>query len=192
MRSFESDFVRLRVFDTPNVSVTTNDGCWALIRANLIFVRGAPGSGKTTVANKLQDLKFATHVFETDEFWIRPNGFYDFNFKLLSAAHEWNHLRVSSCLFGNFHDVVPVISNTSIPVKSMKDYIMTGLEMQNIYNPGNKLNVTVIECHENYGSVHNVPEETVAKMRANFQTSDADYTNLLKEIDRAQVERTGS
>ena len=190
MRLFESDFVRLSVFDAPRL--TYDNGVLLTLAANMIFVRGAPGSGKTTAANDLQELGFGARVFETDEFWIRPNGFYDFNFKLLSAAHEWNHLRVSSCLFGNFHEVTPIISNTSIPVKSMKDYIMTGLEMQNIYNPGNKLNVTVIECHENYGSVHNVPEETVAKMRANFQTSDADYANLLKEIDRAQVERTGS
>lgn len=49
----------------------------------LFLVRGLPGSGKSTIANRLSDV-----VMEADLFFMTPNG-YQFDGTRISEAHEW-------------------------------------------------------------------------------------------------------
>jgi NEDD4-binding protein 2 len=61
---------------------------------SLIIMRGCPGSGKSTLSKKIEqdaDLKTdGVAVFSTDNYWLRPDGIYDFNFRYIKEAHQWN------------------------------------------------------------------------------------------------------
>ena len=72
--------------------------------APIIIIRGAPGAGKSTFAQKLRDSIFhncnrITAIFETDNFFVDSINHrdYHFNTQLLSIAHAWNQGEVIRC-----------------------------------------------------------------------------------------------
>lgn len=143
----------------------------------LYIVRGLPGSGKSTFAKNYILSSFSYggcwHV-EADMFWMRPNGVYDFNPKLLKDAHEWCLNKTKQFLKGA--DVV--VSNTFTTKREIQPYIDMSLDMGVPY--------IIIRCDGNYGSIHNVPEETLKKMKERFVDIDGeiyveDYKRILEE-----------
>ena len=52
----------------------------------LYVLRGVPGSGKSSYC---RDILPTAVVCSADNYFIRPDGFYDWNKNLLSRAHEW-------------------------------------------------------------------------------------------------------
>jgi hypothetical protein len=60
-----------------------------------------------------------------------------------------------------------IVSNTFTTMKEMRPYI----------DLANRLGAAldVVEMHSQYGSIHNVPEETMAKMRARWMTLPEGY-----------------
>jgi uridine kinase len=114
----------------------------------LYLIRGLPGSGKTTLAKQMSKDMDIAH-FEADMFF-EIDGEYKFDPKKLGDAHAWCLRSVADELF---HGYDVIVSNTFTTKKEMNDY----LEL----TP----NSVIIECKGNYGSVHNVPEATLAKMR---------------------------
>lgn len=116
---------------------------------HLYLIRGLPGSGKSTLARKMSEAMGLKH-FEADMFM--PKSGFDPSY--LSSAHE-------GC-FGNtvhaLHEGYSVVvSNTFVKIWEMMRYL-------NLPYPH-----TVITCEGEYGSIHNVPEQTVAKMRAEWE-----------------------
>ena len=136
-----------------------------LLDLDAIFMRGAPGSGKSTMAKEISD-EFGDReglsiddyavVLETDDYWIRPDGFYDFQAKHLGRAHDW-------CFETFVHHIAigrrVILCNTNIELLHMARYI------EAIINDRGKADVTFIQLNSDYGNVHGVPNEVVDRMR---------------------------
>jgi len=145
----------------------------------LVLVRGLPGSGKSTLAEKINDVIWsmdveegAGFVYETDKYWVRPDGSYDFNPRMLKESHEWNQSEVRECIERLAHyegdtDYI-VVSNTLTTLKEMEPYL-------DMIDPED---VVVVHCTNNYGSIHDVPSHTIAKMGQRWQ----DTPSHLREI----------
>jgi predicted kinase len=118
----------------------------------LLLIRGLPGSGKTSLARKLE-----THYIhcETDKFWGID---YNFDITKIKEAHEWCQKKVREELENGFSVVV---SNTFTTQKEMQPYFDMAKELN--------ASVQVVLCQGNFGSVHNVPQEALDRMKARFE-----------------------
>ena len=125
----------------------------------LILVRGLPGSGKTTFAEKLLILSY-----EADDFFIGDNG-YDFDVAKLADAHKWCIEMARTSLREN-KDVA--ISNTFSTVAEMEPYIVHARCLGH--------NVVVFRMSGSYGSVHNVPAHTIERMRERWENYPGEIT----------------
>ncbi|WP_117233895.1 ATP-binding protein [Vibrio maerlii] len=123
----------------------------------LILIRGLPGSGKSTLAQKFVKNDGFTHL-EADMYFVNKNGEYCFDPQLLSAAHDWCQKQTVRAL-RNKQDVV--VSNTFVQRWEIKPYAKLAKQF--------KVTLEVMECQGAYGSIHDVPEETIAKMKRRWQ-----------------------
>lgn len=116
----------------------------------LIIIRGLPGSGKSTMAEKFVAMGY-THC-ETDAFFM-VNGEYKFDGNRLTEAHDWCFAAVVNALkSGNV-----VVSNTFSRIWEMQRYL-------DLPNPK-----AVLTCEGNYGNKHGVPEHAVERMRQRWE-----------------------
>lgn len=123
---------------------------------NLVLIRGLPGSGKSTyAATAYPDY---VHI-ESDQYFINELGEYKFDAKKLNDAHYLCYKRTKYALI---YRANVVVSNTFTTIKEMKKYH----ELRELL-PG--LSITIVECTGNYGSIHDVPLETLKKMRNRWQ-----------------------
>ena len=123
----------------------------------LYIVRGLPGAGKSTFAKRMLDTKMADAHFEAD-MYFEKDGKYQFDPGKLNAAHMWCRNEVEKALHDGRNVVV---SNTFTKHSEMYPYIH--------FCKSNGYHYKVIRLETNYGSIHNVPPESIAKMKARFQ-----------------------
>lgn len=143
----------------------------------LVLVRGLPGAGKSTLAEKIKKhfddtYCMAPFCHEADKYWVRPDGTYDFNPKNIGNAHEWCTNKAKDTVELDKDDPEPhaftIVSNTFTTLKEMQPYLdMVDSE-----------NVVVVHCTNNYGSIHDVPSHTISKMEQRWQ----DTPSHLREI----------
>ena len=126
--------------------------------SKLYLIIGIPGAGKSTLANKIIAEHPNTTIkhYEADMYFIR-NGEYNFNPKKLFYAHKWCQIKAEQAMIDNY-DVI--ISNTSLTPSERKPYI----ELAKKYN----YDIDVITCNGNYNNIHNVPIETIERMKNKF------------------------
>lgn len=128
----------------------------------LYLVRGIPGSGKTTLACKItQD------VFEADQFFYRDItgqinlrfGEYKFDSEKIKDAHAWCQKQCQLAMEAGLKDIA--ISNT----------FTRHWETEAYYQLANSYGYEVVEVivKSNFGSIHNVPIETIEKMKERFE-----------------------
>ncbi|XP_059409965.1 NEDD4-binding protein 2 [Carassius carassius] len=86
----------------------------------LVLLRGAPGSGKTTLANAMLVQNPGGVVLSTDDYFTR-NGQYHFEPNLLGEAHEWNHQRAKEAFEKGQTPII--IDNTNMQCWEMKPYV---------------------------------------------------------------------
>lgn len=124
----------------------------------LYIIRGLPGSGKSTLAKTIADaLGCAYH--EADMYFTDAAGAYSFDSSQLYKAHHWRQTSVANKMAIN---QPVVVSNTFTTEKEMKPY----LEMAKLF--GYSVTVMVVENRHGNDSIHNVPSETLEKMRSRF------------------------
>lgn len=126
----------------------------------LTIIRGLPGSGKSTLAHTIASLTGGPEgiVVEADDYFYREDGYYDFDPSKLKEAH-------ADCLSRATHWISRgrnvVVSNTFTQRWEYQPY----LDMARKYGAL----VQVIEVHADFGSIHNVPDEAIARMRARWE-----------------------
>jgi NEDD4-binding protein 2 len=128
----------------------------------LIILRGLPGSGKSSFAHYM----FSNNVFEADQYFYDENYNYNFDVTKLHAAHMDCQRRVEELM--KISDTTQygseiVVSNTSTTKKEMEPY----LKLAEKY--GYKVVSLIVENRHGNTSVHNVPDETMEKMRNRFE-----------------------
>lgn len=129
----------------------------------LILLRGIPGAGKSTFANYM----FSNNVFEADQYFYDENGNYNFDASKLYNAHKSCQSRVEMAMAenivsgGKWYSEI-VVSNTSTTEKELEPY----LELARKYDY--KIVSLVVENRHGSKSVHNVPEETIERMKQRF------------------------
>lgn len=123
----------------------------------LLLVRGLPGSGKTTLATELAGKDFP--VFEADQYFSK-DGKYNFDMKKLSFAHGDCQKRTEEAMKNGIEKVF--VSNTFTTEYEMSAY----KELAKKY--GYRLSTIIVENRHQSDSIHNVPAENLAKMRARF------------------------
>jgi predicted kinase len=126
-----------------------------------IILRGEPGVGKSTLAKKIiqgiAPIKTISHC-EADSYFVRPDGVYDFNYNLLRNAHTLCRNEFEAAIYHKYH---VIISNTNVKASDVKSY--ADFAAKNGYN------ITVVRLTKNWGTIHNVPQETVDKMRESME-----------------------
>jgi len=123
----------------------------------LYIIRGLPGSGKTTLAQRMSAGSIAH--YEADMFFELDG--YQFDASKLKQAHEWCYRQTEKQVIeGN--DVI--VANTFTRLREIQPYV----EMAEGYGEF----VTIITCTGNFRSVHDVPETTIDKMKARFVSNE--------------------
>lgn len=123
----------------------------------IIIIRGISGCGKSTFAKTLGGFHF-----EADMYFIDPvTGEYNFDPSKIKLAHQWCQDSVKSSMTLN-HDKI-VVSNTFTQEWEMQPYF----DLAKKYNY--KVFTIIIENRHGGKNTHNVPDETLEKMRNRFE-----------------------
>lgn len=138
-----------------------------------IIMRGLPGSGKSHLAQRIwADAKIrrwiSAYVLSTDQYWYRPDNFYDFNASLLPVAHAWNITRAHKIARISRTQII-IIDNTNIKLEHIKPYI-TGLTKRwriEYMLPDTPWAWDVEECHRR--CQHGVPLATIQRMKDQYE-----------------------
>ncbi len=137
----------------------------------LYLIRGLPGSGKTTLALKLYhyytDFRCNQNVcwVETD-FYFNIDGEYKFDASKLGEANDWNQRQVANDM-KNKASVI-IVSNNFSHLWELEPYE----EMAKAYG----YQVQILHCEGQFKNRHQVPEENIQKMRANWEPYNQRFT----------------
>lgn len=126
---------------------------------SLYLIRGLPGAGKSTFANTLLDAYVVQHVFEADNYFIGVDGVYRFDPHSLGKAHDQCFDKTKDALE---RGLSVAVSNTFTTEREMQRYVDLAKE-HNI----NLVSLIVENRHGNQ-SVHDVPVNTLRRMRDRF------------------------
>ena len=129
-----------------------------MAKGALFLIRGLPGSGKSTLAARLRASfgENAVH-FEADQYFMR-DGVYQFDATKLGKAHGYCQYETRKALeLGK----VVIVSNTFTLRSELEPYFDMALEFDIIPQ--------IILCQGSFGSIHNVPDEAMARMQKRFQ-----------------------
>jgi predicted kinase len=136
----------------------------------LILIRGLPGSGKTTLIQDFFD-ECVISVCADDFFMI--NGEYCFDKNKLNDSHEWCRKQVEDHIIDN--QALIAVHNTFTTEWEMQPYFKLAEE----YNY--QVSTIIVENRHGSKSVHNVPFDTLLRMKQRFQVKllHEDYDSLV-------------
>lgn len=131
----------------------------------LVIMRGLPGSGKTTLANKIAEQKRAV-VYATDDYFIEEDKVYRYYHDRTKEAHQWNIDRTKEALQAGRSVIV---DNTNYKKSHMEPY----LELAEKF----KAKVSIVTAPLNsrksdflaYNNIHNVSESVIKRMRKEWE-----------------------
>lgn len=85
----------------------------------IVLLHGAPGSGKSFLADKLAK-EHSGQVFTTDDFFMKDNK-YQFLGSFISAAHQWCFGNVAKAIFNGLPYIV--VANTNLQKWQIEPYV---------------------------------------------------------------------
>ena len=136
--------------------------------AQLIVIRGLPGSGKTTMAGVLAKIDYKH--FEADMFF-EVDGTYRYDATRIRDAHAWCQ-RMTRDALARGENVV--VSNTFTHLREMQPYFEMDAKT-----------IRVIEAQGKWASVHAVPSEMLERMASRWEPYSAPMpmpaTTMLKD-----------
>jgi tRNA uridine 5-carbamoylmethylation protein Kti12 len=151
----------------------------------MILIRGLPGSTKSSIAQEYKKKhKDSCFICATDDYWMRPDNLYDFNYELLGRSHLWNQRRVLNIIhkeIDNKFDTIIVVDNTNITFNEMKPYIEICLryksKMQIFFEePRVEWKYDVEECFRR--NTHGVPYATILRMYNQWE----DHNTVIQKL----------
>lgn len=122
----------------------------------LYVVRGLPGSGKSTLARRL-----TRHQFEADQYFVQPDGSYDFERSELGKAHAWCRDQVEKAMADKVEEVA--VSNTFTQKWEYQPYL--NLAAKHGYQ------TQIIACAGDpaWANTHDVPQSAIERMRERWE-----------------------
>jgi predicted kinase len=132
----------------------------------LVLLRGLPGAGKSTFANLIWN---SYAICEADKFFYDSEGNYNFDPTKLKQAHEWCQAEVEIKMQDNgrnpqYYPEI-VVSNTFTQEWEMQEYF----DLAEKY--GYKVFSVIVENRHGNKNIHEVPDNTLKKMKDRFQIS---------------------
>ena len=148
----------------------------------LILIRGLPGSGKTTLANLIDNASTNTLCIATDDFFMQ-DGDYKFNGNELAINHEKCYKYVADKINkSSALTTTIVVHNTFSMFWEMSNFINHALEAETTWH------VKIIDLYDAgltddellTRSIHGVPIESIKRMRDRWQQwSWEEYSNWI-------------
>ena len=132
-------------------------------RGELILLRGLPGSGKTTLAKIILQLRSTDEpeILSADDFFEDKEGDYNFDPTKLKEAHNYCQFRCSERMRQQKARIV--VANTFTQEWEMDEYF----KMAERYNY--RVHTVVVENRHGNENVHGVPEDKLKQMKNRFQ-----------------------
>jgi tRNA uridine 5-carbamoylmethylation protein Kti12 len=130
----------------------------------LIIMRGVPGSGKSSLSEKIKQ-KFGNDnvaIFSTDQYFLDKFGKYNFDPSKLKDAHAWNFGRSVDAFRKNFP--VVVIDNTNIQKWQYQKYVDAAQSFG--------YSIKTLTADGNFKNVHGVPDHAIERMKKSFEPDD--------------------
>lgn len=127
------------------------------MKPHLYIIRGLPGSGKTTFAETLLSSGVISSYHEADQYMVDESGNYYYDAGMLGLCH--NSCRVAATLALKQGKSVAIYNTTT-----------TKRELDALINIANSCGASysIIRMSGMFGSIHNVPQEVIDKMRNRF------------------------
>ena len=132
-------------------------------QGELILLRGLPGSGKTTLAKIILQLRSTDEpeILSADDFFEDKEGEYNFDPTKLKEAHNYCQFRCSERMRQQKARIV--VANTFTQEWEMDEYF----KMAERYNY--RVHTVVVENRHGNENVHGVPEDKLKQMKNRFQ-----------------------
>ena len=132
-------------------------------QGELILLRGLPGSGKTTLAKIILQLRSTDEpeILSADDFFEDKKGDYNFDPTKLKEAHNYCQFRCSERMRQQKAKIV--VANTFTQEWEMDEYF----KMAERYNY--RVHTVVVENRHGNENIHGVPEDKLQQMKNRFQ-----------------------
>ena len=132
-------------------------------QGELILLRGLPGSGKTTLAKIILQLRSTDEpeVLSADDFFEDKEGDYNFDATKLKEAHNYCQFRCSERMRQQKARIV--VANTFTQEWEMDEYF----KMAERYNY--RIHTVIVENRHGNENVHGVPENKLQQMKNRFE-----------------------
>ena len=129
----------------------------------LILLRGIPGSGKTTLAKILLQIRGTDEpeVLSADDFFEDENGEYHFDSLKIKEAHNHCQFRCSERMRQQKAKII--VANTFTQEWEMEIYF----EMAKRYNY--RVHTLIVENRHGSENIHGVPIEKITQMKKRFE-----------------------
>jgi len=142
----------------------------------LIIMQGAPGSGKSTVAQSLIEPYLRTgnyaEICSADNYFLKldENGnlFYKFDAARLPLAHDWCRRKAEGAAYADSQLIV--IDNTNIRIEHARPYAQIAQHFS--------YQLQIVRCYGTFQNIHGVPDAVVERMRGSME----DLSTLLNTV----------